>query len=134
MNTTRLHQKSPSLPSLASELPVIDFKLGAKILDSNRQAAQAMVDALAKALPQELEKLNAAFIAGDFKQLKELAHDLKGGAHYCGTPRLQLAVTQLEQTLKIGADSMVIQTAHENLCHEIELLLTEHAKIPKDKT
>lgn len=108
------------------ELPVIDLKLGAEILNADVEAARRMIDALVKLLPEDLRKLKTAFCKRDNAQLKDLAHYIKGGASYCGTPRLKSAAAELEKIMSAQNPSEKIQLAYENLCHEIELILAEY--------
>lgn len=113
------------------QLPVIDLNLGAQILGSDVQAARNMVEELVKMLPGDLEEVKAAFKTNDRKKLKELAHYIKGGVSYCGTPRLKIAATELDQYIRESIDDAVIEVAYKNLCDEIEALLTEFQKLPK---
>lgn len=110
------------------QLPIIDLNLGAKILSSDTAAAKSMIDELIKMLPGDLERLNSAYREGDNIKLQDLAHYIKGGASYCGTPRLKLAATDLEKVLNKRDAVPVIQNAYEHLCHEIHLLLVEYTQ------
>ena len=110
-----------------NELPIIDLKLGAEILNSDIEAARKMINALVKQLPEDLQKLKTAFCERDNAQLKDLAHYINGGASYCGTPRLKSAAAELEKIMGVNNSSEKIQLAYENLCHEIELILAEYS-------
>ena len=109
-----------------NELPIIDLKLGAEIFNGDVEAAKRMIDALVKLLPEDLQKLKTAFCKRDNTQLKDLAHYIKGGASYCGTPRLKSAASELENIIDAKNSSDKIQLAYENLCQEIELILAEY--------
>lgn len=111
-----------------TELPVIDLQLGAEILGSDTEAAKNMITQLVKMLPGDLQNLKAA--AGNNKKLQDLAHYIKGGASYCGTPRLQKAAGDLDRAIKNNADATVITKAYEKLCSEIEILLAKHNLTP----
>lgn len=110
---------------MKDESPVIDLKLGAEILHGDVEAARKMIDDLVKLLPEDLRKLKTAFYRGDNAQLNDLAHYIKGGASYCGTPRLKSAAAELEKIISASKPSEKIQLAYESLCHEIELILAE---------
>lgn len=113
------------------ENKIIDFQLGADLLGANLEAAREMVDKLVEILPGDLERLKAAFAKSNWTELKNVAHYVRGGASYCGTPRLKLAALRLDDAIGKEVVPEVIQTAYDTLCSEIELLLTEHAKLEK---
>ena len=113
-----------------TELKVIDLKLGAEILASDTKAAKNMIEKLVQMLPGDLQKLKAAASEGDNQKLQDLAHYIKGGASYCGTPRLQKAAAGLERAIKVNAGSIVIAETYEKLCSEIAILLTEFSRLP----
>jgi HPt (histidine-containing phosphotransfer) domain-containing protein len=120
-----MHAKEP-------KLPIIDFDLGAKTLGNNNiQASKNMVAALVKMLPSDLEKIKTAFQEKDNKKLKAIAHYIKGGTTFCGTPRLTKAATYLDESIKTDADSSVIKEAYTDLCDEINILIEEFRKITK---
>ena len=53
----------------------------------------------------------------------------KGGASYCGTPRLKNAAQELDKAIKVELDPEKIQHAYEQLCNEINAVLSEYQKI-----
>lgn len=115
----------------SKELSVIDLELGVKILGTNLESAKAMIKSLVRILPGDLQDLKAAFNEKNNQKLKTKAHYIKGGASYCGTPRLKLAATELDNSIKEGAEPVVIQKSYQNLCQEIELLIKEYEKLSK---
>ena len=88
-----------------------------------------MVEELVKMLPSDLSNLTQAFKEKDNKKLKAIAHYIKGGTTYCGTPRLTRAATYLDESIKTEANSSIIESAYINLCDEIEVLIEEYSKI-----
>jgi two-component system aerobic respiration control sensor histidine kinase ArcB len=128
--TSSLKPKA-ALTSAISKLPVIDLELGAKILGTNLESAKAMIKSLVEMLPGDLQDLKTAFREKDNQKLKNKAHYIKGGASYCGTPRLKLAATELDNSIKEGADPVVIKKSYQDLCQEIELLIKEYEKLSK---
>ena len=119
-----------SKDSKESELPVIDLVLGAEILGTEDiQKAKMMVQELVKLLPSDLEKVKAAYDAKDNTQLKNITHYIKGGVSFCGTPRLKKAVVELDELCNKTNSPIAIEAAYKNLCYEIEVLLTEYAKL-----
>ena len=108
---------------------VIDLELGAKILNSDLAAAEKMISELVKALPDDLKKIETAFSKKDYHSLRDLAHYLKGGASYCGTPRLKQAANELDDTIKVTKDKAKIFIAYQKLCDEITAIIEEYPKI-----
>jgi HPt (histidine-containing phosphotransfer) domain-containing protein len=115
-------------PSTVQDLSIIDLKLGAEIIDSDVEAAQDMVAQLCAMLPGDLEKIQAAFSEKNYPLLKELAHYVKGGVSFCGTPRLQAAVTELEKVIRPKTDPLIIEAAYAKLCLEIAAVIQEYER------
>jgi len=78
---------------------VIDLELGAKLMDGNKTLAQEMITLLAKNLIGDLMELKEAYQKLDWETIQNIAHRLRGGTSYCGTPRLKVACAQLEDHL-----------------------------------
>ncbi len=111
------------------ELPVIDLELGAKLLGANQDTAKEMIAQLAAMLPEDLTKIQNAFVKRDYETLKNLAHYVKGGASYCGTPRLKYAAAQMEELIhNRSCSNKVIETAYHHLCAEINNVITQYAE------
>lgn len=114
------------------ELPIIDLALGASILGGDIPAAKRMLEQLVKLLPADLHKLKTLASLQNHKELQDLAHYIKGGASYCGTPRLQKAAADLEEAIINRNNSTVIKINYEKLCAAIEALLKAAANLNKD--
>lgn len=105
---------------------VIDLNLGAEILGSNVEAAKKMVSQLVDMLPGDLKKIQAAFSKKDYAALKDLAHYVKGGASFCGTPRLKEAASHLDQMIKTHGNDQDVEAAYHQLCREITAVIDEY--------
>jgi HPt (histidine-containing phosphotransfer) domain-containing protein len=113
--------------------PVIDLELGAKILNASPETAKQMIGQLVNLLPDDLKKLQAAYSENNYGALQYLAHYIKGGASYCGTPRLKSAASQLEEFIHRGLSGKEINTVYDNLCKEISAVIHEYQKIAVKK-
>lgn len=110
-----------------SILPVFDLKLGAKIIGKNEETAKKMIKALVQVLPKDLEKIEAAYAERNFAKLQDLVHYTKGGASYCGTPRLKFFASKLHELLATNNEE-AIQQAYEEFCFEIRAVINTYNK------
>lgn len=108
---------------------IIDLELGAKIFGGSEEKAKEMVKKLVNMLPEDLKKLQEAFLKKDYSKLKYLAHYIKGGTTFCGTPLLTEAATDLDNILKSQKTTQDIQSAYHHLCQEITSVLSEYNKM-----
>lgn len=99
---------------------IIDLQLGAALLGVDLEKAREMIEKLVATLPQDLEKIQVAFLEEDFEKLKLLVHYVKSGACYCGTPCLKEAADQLEAALLKNKSKKTIVDAYYKLCDEIQ--------------
>ncbi len=125
-------KNSPLL--LENDAPIIDLQLGAKLIDGNIKGARAILQELTTTLPGDLEKIQAAFSIENYRQLRNLAHYLKGGASYCGTPRLKMAASYLDQIIKARGSKEEVHAAYNRLCDEIKAVLLEYEKVKKSSS
>jgi CheY-like chemotaxis protein len=94
---------SPEAAKLLNlEGQVIDLDLGAKIMEADRETAKKMIMLLLESADSDLNLLENAHNQHDWTKIRELAHKLRGGAAYCGTPRLYQAFSYLNDYLKDG--------------------------------
>jgi|GEM_PF-1774826 len=105
---------------------VIDLNLGAQILGTTVDNVKKMVAELVKMLPADLKKIEDAFANKNYLQLKYLAHYMKGGASFCGTPRLIEAADQLDKAITFNNDDQDLQAAYERLRQEISAVINEY--------
>lgn len=70
--------------------------------DSNKSSKIEldMLGELLKVLPQEVEQIQAAYTAQDFKNLYEHVHRLHGATCYCDVPQLKEACAKLERAIR----------------------------------
>ena len=126
---TRIEAEEQKEDETAEEsLSIIDWALGAKIINSTKESAKEMLNMLVKTLPEEDEKIKTAYESKDFDRLQFVVHKLHGGTSYCGVPRLKAAAKRLEGILKrklidqIGQNYVALRT-------EIRNVLAEHKKV-----
>ena len=112
---------NPSVP----DLQVYDHELAISIAGGSPEIAAELLALLIRELPDELEALHQAFVAGDLEGLRKLSHKLHGSASYCGTPALRIAAQDLEGLLP-GATAEPIATAYAHLQEEIRRLMAIH--------
>lgn len=109
---------------------VIDLKLGAKLLNGKEDLAKNMVKLLVKSLPQEIKGLQSAYKRNDWETIKSIAHKLRGGASYCGTPRLKTACANLEDHLKVKENQPKLKDAlYKQMIEEIQAIKKAYVKL-----
>ena len=79
-------------------------------------------------LPENLRLMRSLFLTKDFTELMKVVHKLHGSLCYCGTTRLKDRVKKLELALK-SKKKTAITRYYNNVCHEIDLVLSEYADI-----
>lgn len=82
--------------SLNTNLDVIDWKLGTKIVGGNEDLARNLVEMLIDDLPLQEVKMEQAMKHHDSETLSQVVHSLHGATCYCGVPQLRDAVMRLE--------------------------------------
>jgi HPt (histidine-containing phosphotransfer) domain-containing protein len=76
---------------------------------------------LAEDLPLDRQSAEAAFAAGQWAQLREQAHRVKGSASFCHLEALKLACLEIEQKVANGAEPLVADM--ERLSREVTRVL-----------
>lgn len=125
----KVSNKKPSKDKL--EKPsgvVVDLKSGAKTCGSDISFVKEMLAIFVTSIPEEIANLEIAHKKNDWKTIEAIAHKLRGGANYCGTPRLQLACTQLENYLR-AANTTHRETLYQQLLQEIQAVKEQVALI-----
>lgn len=84
----------------SQQLPVIDWKLAAERTGNDIQLAKKMLGLLLVTLSDDILAIRDCYEKKDYQQLLKQVHRLHGALCYCGLPRLNAAVTTLEQALK----------------------------------
>jgi len=106
------------------EGPVIDLALGAKIMDGDVDSAKKMITLLLENTEDDIKSLVTAHQNQDWITIRELAHKLRGGAAYCGTPRLYQALSNLNDYLKMGQRELA-ESLYRQALTEMEKVKTE---------
>jgi two-component system, NarL family, sensor histidine kinase BarA len=88
-----------------------------------------MLELFVQALPFEQQQLTQAVTANKPELLHQLIHKLNGASRYCGIPRVQAVLSELETLLKTGAEgqALAIQCVH----NELTLLHTWYGQNPE---
>jgi CheY-like chemotaxis protein len=114
------------------EAAVFDAALAMKIANQQPDLALEMLELFVQALPFEQQQLTQAVTENKPEQLVTLVHKLNGASRYCGIPRVQAALNELETLLKTGADGQAL--AIQRLHHELALLHTWYGQNPEPLT
>ncbi len=127
-------ETNPHLPKKKNELgytpvigPVLDLDSVTYLL-GKRELTIEMLKMLVESFSQELGSIQKAHSEQNLSELEYLAHKMKGGACYCGTPRLKQACEQLELYLHRGKDTERVKFLFNQLIHEIEAVESAYHK------
>src|SRR3989339_977634 len=110
--------------------PVIDLKLGARLVGGKKDFALNMLKMLIEELPETTKSITLAYQSKNIKLLGDLVHKLHGGVSYCGVPKLQMASTDLEVAIKANATKKVT-VLYQQLVQEIHAVMNAYRKIKK---
>ncbi len=103
---------------------IIDWNLALKATGNNADIAHELLNMLTDSLPQEIKVINELASHQAYKELQQKVHKLHGAVCYCGTPRLKMALRELETGLKNNImDNLSSLLSQLNI--EVNLLL-EH--------
>jgi CheY-like chemotaxis protein len=110
---------APCCEDARQPLPVIDPGLGIARAAGRADRWLKFLEMLSKDLPASLERMEAALAEGRVDEVAAVAHKLRGGSSYCGTPVFQRAADHLEaaclretpQTLEIRARLDILKQA-----------------------
>lgn len=126
------HTKQPSDSELGNPAPRAeglakrDLEQQLRTTGGNRQLADEMFRRLLNELPEQLASIKRMAEQGQWIELRELAHKLKGGACVCGVPALENCIEALESDcLENEVDSIPARV--KELETEIAFLLTNYA-------
>jgi CheY-like chemotaxis protein/HPt (histidine-containing phosphotransfer) domain-containing protein len=111
------HEKADS-HSLTGD--VIDLKLGSQLVDGSKSLAREMIVMLTHNLLEDLIDLREAYQDSNWGTIQNIAHKLRGGASYCGTPRLHEACARLEDHLLTSRKTEYTDILYLQLLQEIE--------------
>jgi two-component system aerobic respiration control sensor histidine kinase ArcB len=94
---------TPQSELLMLEGPVIDLALGVKVLGTNKTAVKQMIALMLKGAEQDdIPKMKIAHENQEWPTIREIAHKIRGGLVYCGTPRAYQAFSHLNDYVKAG--------------------------------
>lgn len=108
------------LPDTEAELftlnqhPIFDLNVGAKILGSEDMAIDLHRDFRKTTIGNDLNLMKRFYEEGDWMQIEQLSHKIKGGACY-GTVRLYYALLYMERYLKAGHKNCVDELYNQML-------------------
>ncbi|UTW46054.1 EAL domain-containing protein [bacterium SCSIO 12696] len=138
------HKQSTAVPVKAAGQPSMDVTLDLAVMDELRHSVGEVVDSMIKAFledtPVYLQSLKHAAADRDDKQVKELAHMLKGSASNFGADRLVALSRHIEEVATNSQlediDSQVAQliAAYRELSRALEQQLSdEESSVQKVK-
>lgn len=107
---------------------IIDLTLGAKLVNGDENFAKEMILKLSASLKKEIPLLKKAHTKNEWDTIQAIAHKLRGGASYCGTPRLKEACMELENCLK-SKKTKLREKLFQQLLSEMSLVTQESAKL-----
>lgn len=110
MNTINGNRADLQLIEISGE--VIDDS--AKLYRGDVSLLKKMVKSFIDSFPKEVEALKKYYKNNDWGKIQDLVHKMKGGAVYCGTPRLKIACGNLQQYLNSGQKEL-----RENLYQQV---------------
>ena len=108
-------------PPIPSEEKIFDFDYAKNLLGDNETAIWETLIQFVESLPYEAKKLEEAYQRENWLAIQALANKLKGGSSYCGTLRLKLICSELDNTIEAGLMRQAEDIYH-NLLVEIEAL------------
>lgn len=116
-------EHSESIAFIQTESSVIDLALGARLIGADEALAKEAILMMINSFPEELMKLEQAFLTLNWYDIQEIVHKLLGGTSYCGTPRLKEACIQLNDYLKLETKEIVIvESLYQKLLVEIDAI------------
>lgn len=120
-------EKQPKPKSKTEALPlekkVIDLVQGAHLMGGDEKLAKEAILMLVESFPDDLAKLEKAYLGSDWVVVEMIVHKLRGGTSYCGTPRLKEACTLLDDYLQSGKkEKKQIESMYQILLQEVEAI------------
>ncbi len=81
--------------------PLLDIDKALKSFNQDRALVHDIFKSMVEyEIPDNLQVIYKARLAGDWETISDLIHKMKGGAMYCGTTKLQYACINFEKYLK----------------------------------
>ncbi len=91
------------------EKEIVDFELVKNNMGGNEGLVQEMFGLFLQTLPEDMIRLQTCYEKEDWTQLKATVHQLKGGASYCGTQKLDQVCKHLEDEIRQCNHQMIPQ-------------------------
>jgi len=102
---------------IPNDMSVIEPMFQQELESPKVAMANELFSMFMQSLPKELAEINSDYQQKDYQKLRKSVHHLHGAACYCGVPRLQRALSNLETALlqeKIGlVDDLLVVVNHE---------------------
>lgn len=106
-----------------SNLNAIDWALCAKLAGNKIDLAKEMLEMLIVALPSDKAKIQQAYKAHNYHELREQVHKLHGACCYVGVPKLKAIAKELEDAIAASATEK-IKYYITALSNEVEAILS----------
>jgi CheY-like chemotaxis protein/HPt (histidine-containing phosphotransfer) domain-containing protein len=102
--------------------PVFDTHLALQIANQRPQLAIEMLSLFMQSLDADQENLRQAHSDNDLEQFSQQIHRLNGAAKFCGIPRIQVLLQNIETQLKTSNQQEVVQDVAQQLHIEFNAL------------
>lgn len=116
------HQKAGAPVGVVSAEGIFDEQLALHRSNNRQDLALELMQILIDSLPEDQENLNSAYVNNNVKDFCESAHRINGALRYCGVPRLENAINELESLAKTMSPGPKTETALNLVNLEIQAL------------
>ena len=99
----------PGMSDDETEETVRDLDEAMRIAGGSRELVDELFEQFCAELPERMATISELAAAGDYQELREALHQLKGGAAVCAVKPLIAALEDLHRAVRSGADSEVPQ-------------------------
>jgi HPt (histidine-containing phosphotransfer) domain-containing protein len=106
---------------VTTSLPLRDLDEALAITGGSLAVADEMLHALLEDLPGQLAAAGAALDAGDWEDLRAVAHRMKGGSAMCAVPALHAAVCGLQGAAWAGDRARTREQLADVACEQARL-------------
>ncbi|RUR12463.1 Hpt domain-containing protein [Legionella sp. km772] len=116
--SAKLYTKNKERFDLSS-YPLLDVQQALQHIGSEAVLAQMLLFMIKISLPEDLLMLQKVYAAGDWQEVQNIAHKIKGGAVYVGTVRLKMACQLLERAEHVH-DAGCLESLYQQVVFVIE--------------
>lgn len=99
----------PGMSDDETEETVRDLDEAMRIAGGSRELVDELFEQFCAELPERMATISELAAAGDYQELREALHQLKGGAAVCAVKPLIAALEDLHRAVRTGADNAVPQ-------------------------